>query len=227
MRGAVQSAFWPRSRRRRHSGPTRTPPGVRALVAEEDDPVAEGARLNEPEVDLGVRWLEHGFAPADDDGMDIEPVSAIRSWRMKAAARSDPPRARSPPGWALTSHHLLDDEVSDHGGVPVGLVQGPREHNLGHVPPDAGGLDHGPGTRRVRVGRRPELGHQLVGDPTVDEGAHGAELVVEVAVQLVVDRVPTDLPVRSMMKPSSDTDVLQTIFLIADRSTEPGRYRQD
>lgn len=32
-------------------------PCVRALVAEEDDPVAESAGLGEPEMDPGVRWL--------------------------------------------------------------------------------------------------------------------------------------------------------------------------
>jgi hypothetical protein len=46
--------------------------------------------------------------------------------------------------------------------------------------------------------RRQESGHQLVGDTSVQEGAHRAELLVEVAVQLVVDHVPIELAVRSL-----------------------------
>jgi hypothetical protein len=41
------------------------------LVAEEDDSIAEGPGLGEPETDLGVGRLEQGLALADYDGVDI------------------------------------------------------------------------------------------------------------------------------------------------------------
>ena len=45
-------------------------------------------------------------------------------------------------------------------------------------------------------------------------GAHRAELLVEMAVQLVVGLVPVELALRSPTKPSADTDIIRMIFLI-------------
>ncbi len=53
----------------------------------------------------------------------------------------------------------------------------------------------------------------------MEEGAHGTELLVQVTVQLVVDKVPIELAVGPSMKPSSDTDIIRMIILIAATST--------
>ena len=50
-----------------------------ALVTEEDDAVAEGPGLREPETDPGVGWLKHGLALSDDDRVDREPVLVDRA----------------------------------------------------------------------------------------------------------------------------------------------------
>jgi hypothetical protein len=63
-------------------------PDHRALVAEEDDPVAGGPGLSEPEVDLSVRCGQQGFAPSNDDRVDIEPVCSDQVLSHEAAARS-------------------------------------------------------------------------------------------------------------------------------------------
>src|SRR5438445_8686096 len=60
------------------------------------------------------------------------------------------------------------------------------------------------------VGRRPEPGHQLVGDTSAQKGAHPAEPVVEVTVELVIHHVPIDLAVRAL-----------------DEAIERHRHRQD
>src|SRR6202035_130717 len=74
----------------------------------------------------------------------------------------------------------------------------PRVHDLGHVQPDAGELDHGLGARGVFIGGRPDAGHELIHDTPFQEGAHPAELLVDVVVQLVVDHVPIELAVRPL-----------------------------
>ena len=141
---------------------------------------------------------EEALAPSDDDRVDIEPVLVDQVVPHEGCGEVGPAEHQVSTGLRLELHDLLGDDVSDHRGVPVGPLQGPGVHDLGHVPPDAGELDHGPGTRGVGVGCRPESGHQLVGDTSVQEGAHRAELLVEVAVQLVVDQVPIELAVRSL-----------------------------
>jgi hypothetical protein len=73
----------------------------------------------------------------------------------------------------------------------------------------------GSGAPGVRVGCRPESGHQLIGDTSAQESALRAELLIEVAVQLIIDRVPIELRLGPSMKPSRDTDIIKMIFLIA------------
>ena len=117
---------------------------------------------------------------------------------MNVAASSAPPSSRSPPGSAFQPLDLLGDDLPDDRGVPIGPLERPRVDELGHVPPDAGELGHGPGVRRIGVGRGPEPGHQVVGDTPAQERSHRGELLVEMTVQLVVDHVPVELAIGSL-----------------------------
>ena len=85
-------------------------------------------------------------------------LSPTEAW-LKAAEDVGHPVTSSAISDERDLHDLLGDEVSDHSGVPVGPLQGPGEHDLGHVPPDAGELDHGPGTRGAvsAVGQNPAI----------------------------------------------------------------------
>ena len=68
------------------------------------------------------------------------------------------------------------------------------------------------GASGILVGRRPVAGHQLPGDPPVEERAHLGEHVVEVPVHLRVDQVPGEVAVHAAMKPSIETDMKSTIL---------------
>lgn len=52
--------------------------------------------------------------------------------------------------------------------------------------------------RRICIDCRPGSGHEFVGNPSLQEGAHRSELVVEMAVQLLVDHLPIKFPVWSL-----------------------------
>ncbi|SNR57276.1 hypothetical protein SAMN06272737_11346 [Blastococcus mobilis] len=49
-----------------------------ALVAEQDDAVAERAGLDQPEFPLGVRGAEERLPAAEQDRVDVEPVLVDR-----------------------------------------------------------------------------------------------------------------------------------------------------
>src|SRR5579864_8548444 len=53
---------------------TRRGAQVAPLVAEEDDSVAEGVRLDQPQWDLRVRRPQHRPATSDHDGVHVDPV---------------------------------------------------------------------------------------------------------------------------------------------------------
>jgi hypothetical protein len=69
------------------------------------------------------------------------------------------------------------------------------------------------GPRCAGARRRPGSGDQLAGDASHQDGAHRAGLLVEMAVQLVVDVVPVGLALGPPVKPSADTGIIRMIFL--------------
>jgi hypothetical protein len=60
---------------------------------------------------------------------------------MKVAAMSAPPMPKSPPGWGFHGADLVRDDLPHDGRIPIGPIEGPGEHDFGHVPPEAGELD--------------------------------------------------------------------------------------
>src|SRR5215469_932990 len=133
--------------------------------------------------------------------MDIESVLVDEVVSHEGRSQVGSAEHHVPAGLRLELLDLLGYDLADHCGVPTGPIEGPGEHDLGHVPPDAGELDHGAGAGGVSVGCRPESGHQLMRDASAQEGAHRAELLVEVAVQLVIDHLPVELAVWSLDEP--------------------------
>src|SRR6267378_6695118 len=117
---------------------------------------------------------------------------------MKAAARSPPPTTRSPRARSLSSSISPPHHVPGDRGVPPRRGEGLRIDHLRHVPPDPGELLHVRSAPGVGVGGRPESGHELVGDPSVQEGSHRLELLDDVGVELVIEHVPIDLLLRSL-----------------------------
>jgi hypothetical protein len=118
-------------------------------------------------------------------------------------------------GFGLHRPDLVDVDIVDDHCVPIGLLECAREHDLRHVAPDARELDHGFGTRGILIGGRPVVGHELVGDPAVEERTRGGEPLVEVPVQLVVDHVPVELAVRTFEVAVDRQDIIKMIFLTA------------
>ena len=147
---------------------------------------------------FSCRGREHRPAASDHDRMDVEPVLVDQivphERRGQVGAAEHEVAARL----GLESLDLVRDDLPHDRGVPARALECPRVDELGHVPPDAGELGHGPGVRGIGVGRGPEPGHQLVGDASVQERAHRGELRIEVPVQLVVDHVPVERVVRSL-----------------------------
>jgi hypothetical protein len=97
-------------------------------------------------------------------------------------------------------HHLALQRVEVRGmelaaerGVPGDLRQRPRVDDLRCVAPDTGELPDEPGRLGILVGVRPEPGHQLVVATPVDERGRPRQDLVEVGVQLFVDRVPRQI----------------------------------
>src|SRR6266404_276934 len=128
----------------------------------------------------------------------------MRSYRMNVAARSAPPTTMSPPGFALSS--MTSSGTTSRTTV---VFQSARSASwrtrswaclarCGRTRPPAWDL-RGP--------CRPVSGHQFVGDTSVQEGAHRAELLVEVTVHLVVDQVPVELAVGSLKETVKRTDL--------------------
>jgi len=117
---------------------------------------------------------------------------------MKAAARSPPPTTRSPRARSLSSSTSPGTTSRAIVVFHPAEVRVLRIDHLGHVPPDPGELLHGRCAPGVQVGGRPESGHELVGDPSVQEGSHHVELLDDVGVELVIDHVPVDLLLRSL-----------------------------
>ena len=152
------------------------------------------------------------------------PRPSSTGWRTGATRRSGHGPRRPRPGWSRRSprsppgcafvRQLLRDHRRDRG-VPVRLFQGPGEHDLGHVPPDPGELDHLRGSSRVLVSSRPVAGHQLVGRPARPRNRRHAGRVVEVLVHFFADQLPAEIVIRPLEVPVEDTDIMKTIFRIA------------
>ncbi len=103
--------------------------------------------------------------------MDVEPVFVDQvvagELRAEVAAAND----EVPAGLCLEGEHFGRHDVVDDRRVPTGPLQGARVDDLRHVPPDLRELDDRRGGGRVVVGGRPELLHQLVGDPPFEKAA--------------------------------------------------------
>ena len=144
---------------------------------------------------LGRWWGTNGLVRGVDD--------ATRDARIRRAGG---------PSWSLMARR-----ASSRGRWAPGarVIQRGGVDDLRHVTPDPCELDHRFRARGILVGRRPEPGHELIGDTAAQEPAHSAEHLVEVTVQLVVDELPIELIVGPSKKPSSDTDSIKPIFRIA------------
>ena len=111
------------ARHSRGTGPEGSPAGEprrTPLVAQHDDPVAEGVSLDQLQRDLRVGRPEHRCATPDHNGVDVEPVLVDQVVAGELRGQVGAAEDEVSIGLCLEGEHLGRHDVVDDRRVPVG-----------------------------------------------------------------------------------------------------------
>src|SRR5438105_14113252 len=133
-----------------------------ALVAEVNDAGPELPRFEQPQIDRMVQRREEWRAPSQNDRVNdrAELVYQAQSYEGRgkggATHREILARLRFQPG------DLIVDIAPYQATIPFDPVKRRGDDDLRFLLPDPGELDLVAGGRRIRIRRRPEVGHEFV-----------------------------------------------------------------
>ena len=105
---------------------------------------------------------------ADDERVDVQPVLVDQVEAHEGVGEVGAAERQVTAGLGLQRPDLVDVDIVDDHCVPIGVLERAREHDLRHVAPDRANSTTGWG-RGILIGGRPVVGHELVGDPSVEE----------------------------------------------------------